>query len=179
MEYGLHNPRANVVARCPFEPCGYSSWEGENSRRYRNRPWLHCRSQICTQNGLVSFALMLQSTGLSEPHQEVTQPTASIIFHIPNFLSSFFPSAVFRTCIKNPPIITCYQKPQLLKKNCMNHASLCSTGLHQLSKSPRMAERSLWLFVPKCSTHPASDVPQIDHKITVSNVILCVLWIMN
>lgn len=186
MEYGLHNPHANVIIWCPFVPRGYSSWEEENSHQYWNRLWLHHWSKLCTQNGLVSFALMLQSMGLSEakPHQEVTQPIASIIFHIPNFLSCFPHFSCSQYMYQEPP------NNNLLAEAAVTHKGLNElrpSALHRPSSIIYLSQDGTKVFLAFCSQMQYSpfslNVLQsyraIDHKNTVTKWILCMLWLIN
>lgn len=154
MEYGLHNPHANVIIWCPFVPCGYSSWKKKKySHQYWNRLRLHHRSRICTQSGLVSFALTLLTVGLSEPKPlwEVTQPIASIIFHIPKLPGCFLHFSCSHYIHQEPP-----------NNNLLAEAAVAHRGLNELCHRPSSiihlsqdaTKVFLGGFIPKWDIHP-------------------------
>lgn len=98
---------------------------------------------------------------------------------LPSYFISLISSAAFLSVFHFSCIQNMYQKPpnnNLLAEAAVTQKELndsCPSLLHRPSSIIQISQdgkkRSLWLFVPKCSTHPLLDVPQIDHKITVSN----------
>lgn len=177
MEYGLHNPHANVIIWCPFVPCGYSF------RKEKKAP-ISIEIDCGFTTGAKS-ALRMASCHLhwrcplwewvNRNHtRRLHNPSLPSYFMSLIYSAVFFISAVARTYIKKPP-----------NNNLLAEAAVTHGGLNELRPSVRHSPSSIihlsqngtkvflrFFFVQRCAA-------VLHHKITKKHCYKLFVWIMN